>query len=154
MTEPEVSLATAMHYIQNGETSKDGTVSIDGANVKAGNKAALILRAFCAKTDTKNVIAATNGRLPAKIQAFRPALSSPRAQVLATLILLCKRREKIMQVLKEIICFTDGWGTFPERKPNYGAALSLFGKTVSGSVPPCGQSSSWRIKTKYKTART
>ena len=34
MTEPEVSLAIAMFYIGNGETSKDVTVSIDGAHIK------------------------------------------------------------------------------------------------------------------------
>ena len=34
MTEPEVSLAIAMFYIRNGETSKDVTVSIDGAHIK------------------------------------------------------------------------------------------------------------------------
>ena len=34
MTEPEVSLAIAMYYIRNGETSKDVVVSIDGAHIK------------------------------------------------------------------------------------------------------------------------
>ena len=34
MTEPEVSLAIAMYYIRNGETSKDVAVSIDGAHIR------------------------------------------------------------------------------------------------------------------------
>ena len=34
MQEPEVSLRVAMHYIENGKTSADVTVSIDGAHVK------------------------------------------------------------------------------------------------------------------------
>ena len=34
MTEPEVSLIIAMYYIQNSETSKDVSVSIDGAHIK------------------------------------------------------------------------------------------------------------------------
>ena len=34
MTEPEVSLRIAMHYIQSGETSENVSVSIDGAHIK------------------------------------------------------------------------------------------------------------------------
>ena len=34
MTEPEVSLRVAMHYIKSGETSENVTVSIDGAHIK------------------------------------------------------------------------------------------------------------------------
>ena len=34
MTEPEVSLRLAIYYIQNGETSEDVAVSIDGAHIK------------------------------------------------------------------------------------------------------------------------
>lgn len=37
MTEPEVSLAIAMYYIRNGETSKDVAVSIDGAHIKTND---------------------------------------------------------------------------------------------------------------------
>ncbi len=34
MTEPEVSLRIAMHFIQNGETLENVSVSIDGAHIK------------------------------------------------------------------------------------------------------------------------
>lgn len=34
MQEPEVSLRIAMHYIENGKTSADVTVSIDGAHIR------------------------------------------------------------------------------------------------------------------------
>jgi len=37
MQEPEVSLRIAMKYIQDGETCKDITVSIDGAHIKTKN---------------------------------------------------------------------------------------------------------------------
>ena len=37
MTEPEVSLALAMYYIQNGKTTNDVTVSIDGAHIKTND---------------------------------------------------------------------------------------------------------------------
>ena len=37
MTEPEVSLYIALHYIKNGLTDEPVTVSIDGAHIKTGN---------------------------------------------------------------------------------------------------------------------
>ena len=38
MTEPEVSLRVAMHYIQNGLTSENVKVSIDGAHIMIKEK--------------------------------------------------------------------------------------------------------------------
>ena len=38
MTEPEVSLRIAMHYIQSGETVENVSVSIDGAHIKTKDK--------------------------------------------------------------------------------------------------------------------
>ena len=38
MTEPEVSLRIAIHFIQNGETSENIAVSIDGAHIKTKDK--------------------------------------------------------------------------------------------------------------------
>ena len=37
MTEPEVSLSIALHYIRNCETSENVLVSIDGAHIKTNN---------------------------------------------------------------------------------------------------------------------
>ena len=51
------------------------------------------------------------------------------------------RREKEFQNLKGLIYFTDGYGVFPEKKPDYGAAFVFVeGEYNNPHVPP------WAIK--------
>ena len=49
MTEPEVSLIVAMHYIQSGETSENVAVSIDGAHIKTKDTVHFDIVAFLRK---------------------------------------------------------------------------------------------------------
>lgn len=59
MTEPEVSLYVALHYIKNGLTKENVKVSIDGAHIKTNNKIHFDIQNFmndnqCYKIDDDN----------------------------------------------------------------------------------------------------